>query len=130
MKIEYKFNNGEHSEVEVSEELGAIILDMQREEENNGRRYRRHNYSLEREMEDGFSHDVYEEDYSALSWDMEEIESVLTETEQRRFRMLAAEYSIQEIATAEGTSKGAMYCSIQRIRKKVSKILKKDEKQG
>ena len=47
MKINYHFNNGENSEVEVSEELGAVILESRRKEENLARKERYHCVSME-----------------------------------------------------------------------------------
>lgn len=47
MKINYTFANGETSEVEVSEEIGNVILDSRREESNLDRKERYHCYSLD-----------------------------------------------------------------------------------
>ena len=47
MKINYTFNNGENSEVEVNEEIGAVILESRRKEENMERNRRRRCYSLD-----------------------------------------------------------------------------------
>ena len=44
MKIEYEFANGEKTEVEVSTEIGAVIIDSRREEASGDRKYRRHNW--------------------------------------------------------------------------------------
>ena len=44
MKINYTFNNGENSEVEVSEEIGAVILESRKKEENMERNRRRRCY--------------------------------------------------------------------------------------
>ena len=47
MKINYTFNNGENLEVEVSEEIGAVILESRKKEENMERNRRRRCYSLD-----------------------------------------------------------------------------------
>ena len=47
MKINYTFANGETSEVDVSEEIGNVILDFRREESNLDRKERYHCYSLD-----------------------------------------------------------------------------------
>lgn len=47
MKINYTFANGEISDVEVSEEIGTMILDSRREESNLDRKERYHCYSLD-----------------------------------------------------------------------------------
>ena len=45
MKINYTFANGETSEVEVTEEIGNMILDSRRQESNLDRKERYHCYS-------------------------------------------------------------------------------------
>ena len=47
MKISYEFVNGETTEVEVSESIGAVIIDSRRDEASDNRQERRHNYSLD-----------------------------------------------------------------------------------
>lgn len=47
MKINYTFANREASEVDVSEEIGNVILDSRREESNFDRKERYHCYSLD-----------------------------------------------------------------------------------
>ena len=46
MKITYAFADGTTSVVEVDDEIGAYIMDSRRHEDNNDRRHRYHNYSL------------------------------------------------------------------------------------
>ncbi len=47
MKITYKFADATMSEVEVSEEIGTLIMDSRREEENAARKERYHCWSLD-----------------------------------------------------------------------------------
>ena len=47
MKIKYESVTGEITEVEVSEEIGAVIIDSRRKEENLARKERYHCYSLD-----------------------------------------------------------------------------------
>ena len=47
MLIKYESVTGEVTEVEVSEEIGAVIIDSRRKEENLARKERYHCYSLE-----------------------------------------------------------------------------------
>ena len=42
MIIKYKFSTGEVTEVEVSEEIGTVILDSRREEHASNERHRYH----------------------------------------------------------------------------------------
>ena len=47
MKITYQFANGDVSEVEVSEEVGTVIVDSRRKEDNLDRKERYHCYSYD-----------------------------------------------------------------------------------
>lgn len=47
MKVKYEFNNGEVTEVEISEEIGAMIIDSRRKEESDNKKEHRHCYSLD-----------------------------------------------------------------------------------
>ena len=47
MKIKYQFANGDVSEVEVSEDVGSIIVDSRRKEDNLDRKERYHCYSYD-----------------------------------------------------------------------------------
>ena len=47
MKITYKFTTGEVTEIEVSNEMGTVIVDSRRKEENLERKERYHCYSYD-----------------------------------------------------------------------------------
>ena len=47
MKITYEFVTGEISEVEVDERLGGMLLDLNRQQENNDRKETRRHFSLD-----------------------------------------------------------------------------------
>lgn len=47
MKIRYEFVDGEISEVEVTEEIGSVIVESRRLEDNLARKERYHCYSLD-----------------------------------------------------------------------------------
>lgn len=47
MKIRYEFANGEVSEVDVSEEIGAMIMELDRQESNVNHKETRRHCSLE-----------------------------------------------------------------------------------
>jgi len=125
MKIEYAFVNGEHSEVEVSEEIGKIILDSRRLEENSNRVYRRHNLSLEQSLENGFDHSAVDDsfDYNRVLDAME----CLTEIQKVRMTLWIQGYQFKEIAEMEGS--GVCYQAVQYsvglAREKIRKELEK-----
>lgn len=109
MKIKYKFATGEVTEVEVSEEIGAVITASRKAEHALEERNRRHCYSIDAADYEGMEytnpdtpesiHEKSERDkrlYTALA--------TLTETQRRRLLMFADGLSYREIARREGVS--------------------------
>ena len=126
MKINYTFNNGENSEVEVNEEIGEVILESRRKEENMERNRRRRCYSLDDVDFEGndFADDRTPESLFMEQLDNEHIKETLdklSETQKRRLLMLASGMSLHEIAKAEGTSFYAIHVSIDAAKKKFIK---------
>ena len=126
MKINYTFNNGENSEVEVNEEIGAVILESRRKEENMERNRRRRCYSLD---DVDFEGEDLADDRTPESLLIEQIDNEhiketlnkLSEIQRRRLLMLASGMSIHDIARSEGTDYRAVYDSIKQARKKCQK---------
>ena len=126
MKINYTFNNGENSEVEVSEEIGAVILESRKKEENMERNRRRRCYSLDC-MD--FEGEDFADERTPESIFMEQIDNEhiletldkLSETQRRRLLMYASGMSLHDIAREEGTSFYAIHVSIEAARKKFIK---------
>lgn len=123
MKIEYAFVNGEHSEVEVSEELGEFILDSRRKEENNDRRYRKYHFPLSLCLFEGKDWG-YQDDHSMLFSHIYHIlEIALTPIEHRRMMQFIDGFTLTEISKQEGVSVEAVRLSISRSQKKISERL-------
>ena len=126
MKINYTFNNGENSEVEVNEEIGAVILESRRKEENMERNRRRRCYSLDDvdfEGED-FADDRTPESLLIEQIDNEHIKETLdklTETQRRRLLMLASGMSISDIARQENRDFRTVYDSLEAAKRKFQK---------
>jgi DNA-directed RNA polymerase specialized sigma24 family protein len=128
MKVKYEFNTGEVTEVEVSDEIGAMIIDSRREEESAERRHRRHCYSMDAAVYEGLEYGT--EDFTeALFDDSEERNervrtafSHLSELQQRRLLLLAGGMSVREIARREGKNFRTVYDSIEAARKKFLKF--------
>ena len=103
MKIKYTFDNGENSEVEVNEEIGAVILESRRKEENMERNRRRRCYSLD---DVDFEGDDFADDRTPESLFMEQLDNEhiketldkLSDLHRRRLLMLAQGLTIREIA--------------------------------
>lgn len=128
MKIKYAFNNGEIKEVEVSEEIGAVIEESRRKEAALAKKEQRHCYSLDAVTYEGV--EFGEPDFTASMFDGSEERSAhireafshLTETQQRRILMLAAGMSIREIAARENIHHSSIEESINQARKKFLKF--------
>ena len=125
MKINYLFNNGEKSSVEVSIEIGEAITDSRRKEDNLDRKERYHCYSLDA-LEYGDKDEFSPTDGITPETEMmKKIENQrihnalmqLTETQRRRLLMLAEGYSLREIAKKEKTSFQAIDESIKSAKK-------------
>ena len=128
MKIKYEFDNGEITEVEVSEEIGAVIINSRREEESAERKHRRHCYSLDAIEYEGKEYGV--SDFTEEMFDDSKEQNVhvrkafsrLSEVQQRRLLMLAGGMSMHEIAKKEGVNYRAVFDSIQAARQKFLKF--------
>ena len=114
MKIKYVFNNAEIKEVEVSEEIGAVIEESRRKEAALAKKEQRHCYSLDAVTYEGTEYG--EPDFTASLFDGSEERSAhiretfshLTETQRRRILILHYRYILnytwEKIAELLGTS--------------------------
>jgi DNA-directed RNA polymerase specialized sigma24 family protein len=128
MKVKYEFNNGDITEVEVSEEIGAMIIDSRREEESAERKHRRHCYSMDAAVYEGLEYGT--EDFTEALYDdaderdarVREAFSHLSEIQQKRLLLLAGGMSVREIARREGKNFRTVYDSIEAAKKKFLKF--------
>ncbi len=124
MKIKYTFDNGEISEVEVSDEIGTFIMDSRRIEESANKKESRHCYSLDAITYEGaeFGENA---DYKYIDSDTEtriaEALSHLSAVQKQRLLMLADGLSVREIARREDKNYRSIYDSIEAARKKFLK---------
>lgn len=128
MKITYEFVTGEVAEVEVTDEIGSIIIDSRREEESQDRKERRHCYSIDAILYEGEKYGT-EDRIEALLSDSEENRqrvreafSRLTEVQRRRLLLYAGGLSYHEIAQREGKNVRAIFESLEGARKKFLKF--------
>lgn len=128
MKVKYEFNNGDVTEVEVSDEIGAVIIDSRREEESTERRHRRHCYSLDATVYEGLEYGTADftemifDDTDERSKRIRAAFSHLSEIQQKRLLLLAGGISIREIARREGKNFRTVYDSIEAAKKKFLKF--------
>lgn len=130
MKVTYKFATGEVTEVEVSDEIGTVILDSRRKEHAGNERHRYHTaFSLddmEYEDKDYFSAaDSPEKVFMQKAFDKKRkaMLSQLTPVQRRRFELYENGMSIAEIARSEKSAFNSIKESIESAQKKLKKLL-------
>lgn len=124
MKIKYAFLDGTVTEVEVSDEIGAVIIDSRKAEHAQDERHRYHCYSydaIDYEGEEYGACDEYavEDDSAEQTARIREAFSHLTATQQRRLRLYANGKALREIAAIEEarwffsstTALGGLHCT-------------------
>lgn len=130
MKYTYKFVTGEIFEIEVTEELGAEILDMEKAASNKERAETRRHQSLDAmDFEGGLFSDNTDIAKDVLeSIDMEALHKAIAMLlPQQRALMWEVFFegkSITNIAEEEGTTKQALNNRLNKIYRKLKKILK------
>lgn len=132
MKLSYEFNNGETAEIEVSEEIGNMIMESRREECNQDRKQRAHCYSLDDIDFEGLDFADPETPASIMEKEDDENEfyktmrtalETLTPTQKRRFLLYVRGLSLREIARREYVSDHKKISkSIEAARKKLKKF--------
>ena len=113
MKIKYAFLDGTVTEVEVSDEIGAVIIDSRKAEHAQDERHRYHCYSydaIDYEGEGYGACDEYavEDDSAEQTARIREAFSHLTATQQRRLRLYANGKTLQEIAAIKSIHHNAV----------------------
>lgn len=123
MIITYTFADGTISKVEVEEEIGSVILESRRLEENSDRRQRYHNYSLNAVEFEGKEYgrcDTYPSD-DDTDERFQAVLEILTETQRRRLLLRMKGLTYQQIADKEGADYKTCYMSIKEAQKKFLK---------
>lgn len=127
MKIKYAFLDGTTTEVEVSEEIGAVIIDSRKAEHAQNERQRYHcPYSydaIDYEGEEYATDETPETEHIRSERDSRLYAALasLTETQRRRLLMLADGLSMREIARREKADIKTVRESIEGARKKFQK---------
>ena len=128
MKITYKFATGEVTEVEVSEEIGTVILESRKAEHACNERHRYHTaMSTDALMYEDAEYFGTVDSPESLYVQGEETNhrefllSQLTAVQRRRFEMLMSGMTIADIARAENASFNSVKETIEGARKKLKK---------
>lgn len=126
MKIRYQFVNGDVSEIEVDDELGEVLLDMDRQEYNNNRKESRRHYSLESRIYEGEDYGSEDENLSRFA-DLESIRSAMLELTSRQLICVYAYFfdgkKYTEIARELGIHESTVRESVRSALKKLEKYL-------
>ena len=113
MKITYKFVTGEVAEFEVSEEIGAVIVDLDRQEYNNDHKETRRHYSLEALF--------------AGPTDEERLRAAIQKLDPDQQAMIRAIYfervSVNDYAARMGVTQSAISHRLQTVKKKLKNLL-------
>lgn len=130
MKITYKFVTGEVTEVEVSEEIGAVIVDLDRQEYNNNHKETRRHYSLEGKVYEGMDYAVEDSGLEALfagPTDEERLHVAIRQLSPDQQEMVRAIFfenvSVNDYAARMGVTQSAISHRLQTVKKKLKKFL-------
>ncbi len=127
MKIRYEFANGEVTEVEVSEEVGAVIIESRKAEHAQQEKQRYHCYSYDAIDFEGLEYadpHTPEQDYisSENKKAIATALALLTETQRRRLMLYAGGLSYREIARREGVDHKKVIKSVEAAKEKLKKF--------
>ena len=128
MKIKYEFAD-ETIEIEVSEDWGAVLIELDRQEYNNDHAETRRHCSLEEYNLDGnlVSNGGDVEDAFLISEDNKKLYAAIKKLEPRQQYLIEQVYFLGrkqvDIAAEEGVSHVAITYALQRAVKKLKKFL-------
>ena len=129
MKIKYSLNDKTEIEIEVSDEVGSVIMESERRDRNLKEKERSHCFSLEHVKYEGEEFGYYDT-YPFLETDNELTEKInyafsqLTDTQKRRLLLYAKGLSMRKIAELEKIRLNAVEKTINNSIKKLKKFLK------
>ena len=127
MKITYEFVTGEVSEVEVDERLGGMLLDLDRQQENNDKKETRRHFSLDGMDYEGeiFASAEDTEGEAVRREDMARLYSAMEALSPSQRELVEKVYfegrKITDIAREEGVTKQSVHERVERALKKLKK---------
>ncbi len=123
MTIKYILYDGTKLDVDVTEEVGAFILESRHKEKLNDRRHNSHKISISSFIYEDEKYFGYSDDYSIFCSDILESFRLLTEIEYKRLNYYINGYTMEEIAELYGVSVKQVSKSINNARKKIKDYL-------
>ena len=131
MKVDYSFTTGEKTEIEVSEEWGNLLLELDRQEHNNNQTESRRHASLDAmEYEGEFFVDLCADLVEATEKEdmratlLQAIDGLLPQQQELIKKVFFENRSIIFVAREEGVGESAIRDRLNRIEKKLQKYLK------
>ena len=129
MKIQYKFVN-ETISIDVPDDWGEILIDLDRQEYNNDHKETRRHYSLEGKVYEGMDYAVEDPGLEALfagPTDEERLRAAIQKLAHDQQAMIRAIYfegvSVNDYAARMGVTQSAISHRLQTVRKKLKKLL-------
>ena len=129
MKIQYKFAT-ETISIDVPDDWGEILIDLDRQEYNNDHKETRRHYSLEGKVYEGMDYAVEDPGLEALfagPTDEERLRAAIQKLAPDQQAMIRAIYfegvSVNDYAARMGVTQSAISHRLQTVRKKLKKLL-------
>ena len=129
MKIRYSFVN-ETISIDVPDDWGEILIDLDRQEYNNDHKETRRHYSLEGKVYEGMDYAVEDPGLEALfagPTDEEQLCAAIQKLAPDQQAMIRAIYfegvSVNNYAARMGVTQSAISHRLQTVRKKLKKLL-------
>ena len=126
----YHFSNGETISIDVSDDWGEILIDLDRLEYNNDHKETRRHYSLEGKVYEGMDYAVEDPGLEALfagPTDEERLRAAIQNLDPDQQAMIRAIYfegvSVNDYAARMGVTQSAISHRLQTVRKKLKKLL-------
>ncbi len=130
MKIQYKFAT-ETISIDVPDDWGEILIDLDRQEYNNEHKETRRHYSLEGKVYEGMDYAVEDPDLEALfagPTDEERLRTAIQQLTPDQQEMVQAIYfenvSVNDYAARMGVTQSAISHRLQTVKKKMKKLLR------
>ena len=130
MKIQYKFAT-ETISIDVPDDWGEILIDLDRQEYNNEHKETRRHYSLEGKVYEGMDYAVEDPGLEALfadPTDEERLRTAIQKLDPDQQAMIRAIYfegvSVNDYAARMGVTQSAISHRLQTVKKKMKKLLR------
>ena len=126
----YHFSNGETISVEIPDDWGEILIDLDRQEYNNNHKETRRHYSLEGKVYEGMDYAAEDSGLEALfagPTDEERLRAAIQKLAPDQQAMIRAIYfngiSVNDYAARMGVTQSAISHRLQTVKKKLKKLL-------